>query len=141
MLANPYPVYQRLRTAAPFVWAEAIQGWVLTRHADVSAVLRDSRFSSQRFGAAAEQAEQRGMHDVSSMFQMRTNAMLSCDAPRHTRLRSLVSKAFTPRAVAAMRPTIAAQVDQLLDEAQARGPLDVIRDLAAPLPVAVIAAI
>jgi cytochrome P450 len=74
------------------------------------------------------------------MMQLRTNTMLSTDGARHTRLRSLVSKAFTPRAVASMRPTIAALVNQLLDEAQARGPLDLMRDLAAPLPVAVIAA-
>jgi cytochrome P450 len=139
MLANPYPAYHRLRSAAPVAWAEPFQGWILTRHAEVSAVLRDARFSSQRFGKEAERAEARGLGEVAEMFRMRTNAMLSTDAPRHTRLRSLVSKAFTPRAVAAMRPTIAALVDRLLDEAEARGPIDLIRDLAAPLPVTVIA--
>jgi cytochrome P450 len=139
MLQNPYPAYQRLRSLAPIAWVDSFQGWILTRHADVSAVLRDTRFSSQRYGEAADQAEKRGERDVAEMYRMRTNAMLSCDGPRHARLRGLVSKAFTPRAVAAMRPTIAALVDRLIDEAQARGSLELIGDLAAPLPVAVIA--
>jgi cytochrome P450 len=140
MLADPYPAYHRLRAVAPVVWAEAFQGWILTRYEDVAAVLRDARFSAKRYGNLAEQADARGQTDVAEMYRMRAGAMLGCDGPRHTRLRSLVSKAFTPRAVAAMRPRIAELVKQMLDEAQARGPIDLMRDLAAPLPVAVIAA-
>jgi cytochrome P450 len=140
MLTDPYPAYHRLRAVAPVVWAEAFQGWILTRYEDVAAVLRDVRFSSQRYGNLADQAAERGASEVAAMYRMRAEAMLSCDAARHTRLRSLVSKAFTPRAVAAMRPRVAELVDRMLDEAQARGPIDLMRDLAAPLPVAVIAA-
>ena len=121
MLADPYPVYHRLRSTAPFVWVESFQGWVLTRHEDVSAVLRRRAF----LGAAVRRHGRAGCEGAGSMKSprcsaWRMNAMLSCDAPRHTRLRSLVSEAFTPRAVAALRPTIATLVDQLLDEALAR---------------------
>src|SRR6185312_5089455 len=140
MLANPYPAYQRLRSTAPVVWLDALKAWVITRHENVVAVLRDSRFSSVRFGKVMERESLRDKHQIAQMFESRTNSMLSCDSPRHTRLRGLVSKAFTPRAVAAMKPTIAALVGGLLDEAQARGEVDIIRDLAGPLPVAVIAA-
>lgn len=139
MLANPYPHYHRLRATKPVAWFDAIKGWVLTRHDNVSAVLRDNRFSSKRFAGGLERESLRGNSAVAEMFQSRTNAMLSCDAPRHTRLRSLVSKAFTPRAVEAMRPSIAELVDGLINDAQARGPIDIMRDIAGPLPVAVIA--
>jgi cytochrome P450 len=139
MLVDPYPAYHRLRAVAPVAWAEVFRGWILTRYADVAPVLRDARFSSQRYGNVAEQAAARGQTDVAEMYRARMGAMVSCDGPRHTRLRSLVSKAFTPRAVAAMRPRVTELVNQLLDEAQARGPIDLMRDLAAPLPVAVIA--
>src|SRR5262249_14352595 len=67
------------------------------------------------------------------------NMMLFADPPRHGRLRGLVNKAFTPRAVEAMRPYIQALVDRILDEAAPVGGMDVIRDLAYPLPVTVIA--
>ena len=108
MLANPYPHYHRLRSTNPVAWFDAIKGWILTRHDDVSAVLRDNRFSSKRFVGGIERESLRGNSAVAEMFQSRTNAMLSCDSPRHTRLRGLVSKAFTPKAVEAMRPKIAA---------------------------------
>jgi cytochrome P450 len=140
MLADPYPAYHRLRAAAPIAWAETFKGWVLTRYEDVSGVLRDARFSSERYGDLADRAVERGQQEVAEMYRMRTATMLSCDGQRHARLRSLVSKAFTPRAVAAMRPRVGELVNQLLDEAQARGSIDLIRDLAAPLPVMVIAA-
>lgn len=112
---------------------------MLTRHADVSSLLRDNRFSSVRFARGLERESLRSNQAVAEMFQQRTNAMLSCDAPRHTRLRGLVSKAFTPRAVEALRPKIAELVDGMLTEAQARGSIDIMRDIAGPLPVTVIA--
>src|SRR5262245_10193762 len=94
MLADPYPAYHRLRGFAPVFWVEALQGWILTRYEEVSAILRDARCSAQRYGNLAEQADGRGQRDVAEMYRMRASAMLSCDGERHTRLRSLVSKAF-----------------------------------------------
>lgn len=139
LLANPYPFYQKLRSSKPVAWFDAINGWVLTRHADISAVLRDTRFSSKRFARGLERESLRGNEALAQMFEARTKAMLSTDAPTHTRLRSLVSKAFTPRAVEALRPKIAELVDTMLSEAQARGSIDIMRDIAGPLPVYVIA--
>jgi pimeloyl-[acyl-carrier protein] synthase len=137
MRANPYPFYHRLRSMAPVFWAEAVGGWVLTRYEDVAATLRDQRFSSERISAIEARANR---PDLAAMFRLRADSMLSTDAPKHTRLRALVSKAFTPRAVEAMRPTIQAIVDELLSSMQARGHGDLMHDLAYPLPVTVIAA-
>jgi cytochrome P450 len=139
MIADPYPVYHRLRSSAPVLWAEPLKSWVLTRYDDVAAVLRDgARFSSERLGSVTERL---GRPELEAMLRMRAEAMLDTDAPKHTRLRSLVSKAFTPKAVEAMRPTIQALVDDYLDAATAAGgPFDLMRALAYPLPVTVIAA-
>jgi cytochrome P450 len=139
MIADPYPVYHRLRSTAPVLWAEPLKAWVLTRYDDVAAVLRDgSRFSSARLGAVTERL---GRPELEGMLRMRAEAMINADAPKHTRLRSLVSKAFTPKAVEAMRPTIQALVDDHLEAAASSGgPFDLMRALANPLPVMVIAA-
>jgi cytochrome P450 len=139
MLADPYPVYHRLRSSAPVLWAGPLNAWVLTRYDDMAAVLRDgARFSSDRAAAAAKRL---GRPALDAMLRMRADAMLNTDAPKHTRLRALVSKAFTPKAVEAMRPTVQALVDGYLDAAAASGgPFDLMRALAYPLPVTVIAA-
>ena len=139
MIADPYPVYHRLRAMSPAHWVEPLNSWVLTSYADVAAVLRDgSTFSSER---VAHVARRLGRAELESMFAMRSEAMLNTDAPKHTRLRSLVSKAFTPKAVEAMRPTIQGLVDEYLDAATAGGgPFDLMTGLAYPLPVSVIAA-
>lgn len=137
MLADPYPSYHRLRAMAPIFWAGPMNSWVLTRYEEVAAVLRDGRFSSERVARMEQRLDR---PDLAPMMRSRADAMLNSDAPKHTRLRGLVSKAFTPKAVEAMEPTIRETIARLLDEAEGRGPLDLMRDLAAPLPVLVIAA-
>jgi pimeloyl-[acyl-carrier protein] synthase len=137
MISNPYPTYHRLRSSSSVLWAEAMGSWVVTRYADVASLLRDPRTSSERFGRIEARA---GRPELASMFRMRADAMLNTDAPKHTRLRSLVSKAFTPKAVEAMRPAIRGIVDGLLDAVEPRGRMDLMQDLACDLPVAVIAA-
>lgn len=141
-LADPYPFYQRLREQDPVHWNQVLGFgmWVLTRYADVMAVLRDPRFSAQRRSADVVQEVLEIFPQEGEMSPLvRANTMLSSDPPDHTRMRTLVNKAFTPRAVEAMRPRIQAIVDSLLDAAQERGGMDVIADLAYPLPVIVIA--
>src|SRR5262249_38225792 len=138
MRADPYPVYHTLRSSQPVFWAEAIDAWILTRYDDVAAILRDGgRFSSDR--AARMQAHQ-SQPELAPLFRSQADSMLHSDAPKHAGLGGLVRKAFTPHAVHAMRPAIQAMVDQFLDAVQPRGRMDVIRDLAEPLPVLVIAA-
>jgi len=130
--ANPYPFYHRLRTQDP-VHHTSMGFWVLTRYDDVVMVLRDPRFG------------RRGFHPmIASAYASPTNpdplppSMLFQDPPDHTRLRALVNKAFTPRVIEAMRPHIQDIVDGLLDRVQQKGAMDVIADLAYPLPVTVI---
>jgi cytochrome P450 len=142
--ANPYPLYHQMREEAPVHWSESQQAWMCTRYADCVDVLRDPRSSSDQDNAEAVQAERAKMQDVAggtgSMFAaMDVRPMLFSDPPNHTRLRSLVNKAFTPRRVEALRPHIQEIVDRLLDGVDERGELDVTADLAFPLPVIVIA--
>ena len=137
--ADPYPLYHRLREENPVHWSELLEAWVLTRYDDVVAVLKDKRFSANR-----RQARNRFVQQAAAMQEQGgplTGAatMLSSDPPEHTRLRGLVSKAFTVRAIDAMRPHIQEIVDELLDAVQERGRMDIIQDLAYPLPVIVIA--
>src|SRR3990170_1910035 len=138
--ADPYPLYRQLRSEDPVHWNDIFEGWVLTRYDDVVSVLEDPRFSADR-----RQAKNRIMREVlrrEEEFQgpfARGRTMLTADPPEHTRLRGLVSKAFTPRAVQALRPRIQEIVDELLGGVIESGRMDVIRDLAYPLPVIVIA--
>ncbi|HLZ70996.1 MAG TPA: cytochrome P450 [Dehalococcoidia bacterium] len=134
---NPYPTYARLRTKDPVHRSVLMQCWVLTRQADVMAVMRDPRFAADR--SKGTTAQQFIGDDMGPYNRWLANSLLSLDPPDHTRLRALASKAFTPRAVEQMRPRIAQIVDGLLDAVQAQGHMDLIRDLAYPLPVIVIA--
>jgi cytochrome P450 len=136
--ANPYPTYARMRAEAPVLWMPLILGWLLTRYDDVLAVLRDhARFSSDRRRSNHPLIQQTLAMEGGSSPVFRAPTMLGADPPAHTRMRNLVNKAFTPRAVEAMRPRIQALADELLDAA---GPsFDLIGDFAAPLPIIVIA--
>jgi pimeloyl-[acyl-carrier protein] synthase len=135
MVADPYPVYHRLRAADPVHWHEPFQAWVLTRYDDVLPALHDLRLSSDRAGHIEEIIKHGEFHPLFSLVGKRMNFT---DPPQHTRLRRIVSKAFTPHAVAALRPRIQAYVDQLLDRVERQGRMDVIADLAFPLPATVI---
>jgi cytochrome P450 len=137
--ANPYPMYARLRAEDPIHWSPLMEAWVLTRYDDVVAVLTDSRFSADRRRARNRFADEIARREEEFGPFGRTRTMLTSDPPEHTRLRRLVSKAFTPRMVEGLRPRIQAIVDELLDDAAQNGRMDVIRDLAYPLPVIVIA--
>ncbi|HWM41939.1 MAG TPA: cytochrome P450 [Burkholderiales bacterium] len=128
--ANPYPFYHRLRAEDPVHQTEAGY-WVVTRYADVVSVLRDPRFGREDFGPMVSAIYGEDSERV-------PRPMVFRDPPAHTRLRSLVSKAFTSRVVQGMRPHIQGIVDRLLDRVQHARSMDVIADLAYPLPVTVI---
>jgi pimeloyl-[acyl-carrier protein] synthase len=127
---DPYPQYQALREADPVHRSPFLNMWVLTRYEDVALVLRDQRFSADRTKWEGFQALE-GFQPVRSL--------LSLDPPDHTRLRTLVTKAFTPRVVEQLRPQAQVIVDEALDRAASHGEMELIEDLAYPLPVAVIA--
>jgi pimeloyl-[acyl-carrier protein] synthase len=130
--ADPYPFYRRLREEDP-VHQSPLGIWVLTRYDDAVMVLRDPRFGRE---GMAELLEAR--LGAGSVRPANTRDMLFRDPPDHTRLRALVSRAFTPRVVEAMRPHIQEIVDGLLDRVEGARGMDVIEDLAYPLPVTVI---
>jgi cytochrome P450 len=137
---NPYEVYRELREEAPIYWSEMMQVWVFTRYDDVLAALRDhSRYSSERLRANNPLVQAMESFRLSSGPLGTTPTMLSIDPPAHTRMRSLVNKAFTPRVVERMRPHIEDIADELLDSLREPGKLDVVADFAVPLPVIVIA--
>ncbi len=134
-IADPYPFYHRLRQAAP-VWQSPLGMWILTRHEDSAAILKDRRFGKNYVGNITRQHGPEAMLEPARASLGRT--MLVLDPPDHTRLRGLVTKAFTARRVEDMRPRIAAIVDQLIDRVQAQGHMDVISDFAHRLPIIVI---
>ena len=126
---NPYPLYAYLHAAAPVQWNDILQAWTLVRHSDVVSSLTDARF-------AADRTTQGLPFDG---YQL-AKSMLVSDPPDHTRLRALVSKAFTPRMIEQLRPRIVAVVGELLDRmAERQASVDLIVELAYPLPVVVIA--
>ncbi len=138
-LANPYSLYARLREQDPVMWDEKTTAWVLTRHSDVYAVLRDPRFSAARMSIGTEWIPEELQAKLVPPVRAVMRQILFLDPPDHTRLRGLVSKAFTPRVVEALRPRIQALVDDLLDRVQSAGRVNFVQDFAYPLPAIVIA--
>jgi len=139
--SDPYPFYARLRSKDPFHRCRAADGWVLSRYEDVLSVLRDPSYSAdernyRRFSSFVRRLRNAGLRDP---YADDRGSMLRLDPPDHTRLRGLVAKAFTPRAVERMRARIDAILKELLDSRPARGPMELVTELAAPLPVRVIA--
>ncbi|HEY2995282.1 MAG TPA: cytochrome P450 [Methylomirabilota bacterium] len=130
--ADPYPFYRRLREKEP-VHQSPMGFWVLTRYDDCVAVLRDQRFGREEF-----QQMLTAVYGDDTEKPALPRSMLFRDPPDHTRLRALVSKAFTPRMIETMRDHIQEIVDRLLDRVKDAGRMDVMEDLAYPLPVTVI---
>jgi pimeloyl-[acyl-carrier protein] synthase len=130
--ANPYPFYHRLRESDP-VHQSPMGLWVLTRYDDVVLLLRDPRFGREAFAPLLST-----VYGQEGSGANLPRSMLFRDPPDHTRLRNLVNRAFTPRVVENLRPRIQQIVEQRLDRVQAAQEMDLIGDLAYPLPVAVI---
>ncbi|GAC1398970.1 MAG: cytochrome P450 [Ktedonobacteraceae bacterium] len=136
VLADPYPLYQRLRTEDPVHWDPFLHAWVVTRYADVITVFQ--RFSANRT-PTPEQLNALGLSSLTPLAQVMVRQMLFLDPPAHGRVRGLASKAFTPRRVEVLRSHIQDITNSLLDAVQDKGSMDVIADLAYPLPAIVTA--
>jgi pimeloyl-[acyl-carrier protein] synthase len=136
VLANPYPLYARLRSEAPVHWDPYLHAWVVTRYADVITVLH--RFSANRT-PTPEQFAAIGLGELAPLAQVMVKQMLFMDAPDHTRLRGLAATAFTPARVENLRSHIREILADLLAPLLRAGRMDVIADLAAPLPAIVTA--
>ena len=131
VLADPYPLYHRLRREDPVHWDPFLHSWVVTRYADVVRVLRD--FSAQRT-PTSERLTTMGLSALNPIANVMVKQMLFLDPPAHTRIRSLASAAFTPQRVEALRSHIRDIVRNLLAKVKPNGRMDVIADLAEPLP-------
>lgn len=137
---DPYGVYRELREESPVFWSPMLQVWLLTRYTDVFDALKDhKRYSSERTRAKNPLVQQLESYRMSSGPLGTTPTMLSIDPPDHTRMRSLVSKAFTPRQVERVRPHMQEIADGLLDALPEPGRMDVVADFAVPFPIIVIA--
>jgi len=143
-VANPYPLLARLRQEEPVYWSDGIGCWLLTRYDDILISFKQTTHYSNenRLGKAVEylpperRAKFKPFED-----HYATKGLLHSDPPDHTRLRALVTREFTVMIVEKMRPRIQEVVDSLLDAAEKNGRMDVVPDLAAALPVQVIAEI
>ncbi len=151
--ADPYAAYARLREQAPVSWGMGFEPgmpgvWNVARYADIAHVLKDPRFTHQHARevgapASAQDEPEAGLPDNSddetSLFRELSGlSLLFIDPPAHTRLRALVSKAFTPRMVEGLRPRAQTLADELLDAAARAGTLDVIGGYAMPLTLTII---
>ena len=130
---DPYPAYRALRANDPVHWSELSRGWVFSRYEHVDSILRDD----QRFGSDERRAGSEAPAYTPPFPEGRS--ILVLDPPDHTRLRGLVSRAFAPRAIAALEPRIREIVDEILADFPENAPVDVMERLAYPLPITVIA--
>ena len=137
ILADPYPLFKRLRETDPVHWDSFLHAWVVTRYEDViSTMLTCSADRTPK----PEQLEAMGMMaEMTPIAQVMVKQMLFMDAPSHTRLRALCAVAFTPARVAALRVRIQAIADELIDRVIDSGRMDIIADFANPLPAIVTA--
>ena len=138
-LEDPYPLYQRLREADPVYWDERAKSWVLTRYADNAAALRDPRYTVMGFMSNTSWIPEDIRPTLEPPLRAVSRQMLFQDPPDHTRLRGLVAKAFTPRMIESLRPVIQRVTNELLDQAEAKGHMELIREFAFPLPAIIIA--
>jgi cytochrome P450 len=141
-IESPYATYRRLQEEAPVYWCEAWNTWVLTRHHDITEVLRVPRTFSNtgRFAAFLDLLPLEALTpEVEALRHHYSAGMIQADPPDHTRLRRLVQQAFTPKTVAGLEPFIRSTVDELLQNMEAAHDPDVVEHLAYPLPVIVVA--
>ena len=137
VLADPFPLYRRLRDEDPAHWSPLLKAWVLTRYEDVKRVCLDSQMSSDRlrpFFATLPSAEAERMREL---IRLLTLWMVFRDPPEHTRLRRLASRVFNVKSMSALRPRIEALTRKLLDQIEGQE-FDLIADFAGPLPALVI---
>ncbi|MFE4373081.1 cytochrome P450 [Streptomyces sp. NPDC056835] len=140
-LADPYPAYAELRARGRVHYYEPSDQWLVPHHTDVAALLRDRRlgrsyghrFSHEEFGKTAPPPGREPFHELND------HGMLELEPPDHTRIRRLVSKAFTPRTVEQLKPYVRRLATELVERLVERGGGDLLESVAEPLPVAVIA--
>ena len=137
---NPFPTFARMRTQSPVYFFEPFQSFILTRGADIEAMAKSPHFSSRRarellggIGLVGEDAASQ------EMFATWSRLVFFQDAPRHTLLRQMIMKGFTPAVLERFRPQLAALVDKALEKGRREGEMDVVADFAEPIAINAIA--
>ena len=139
-VVDPYPTLSERRTKRPVDWNDEYSAWFIHRYDDVMAALKDPRFSSDRIRPVyehkltPEQQTERG-----PTYEILGEWLVFRDPPDHTRLRRLVSRAFTPRAVEQLRGRVIEVVGDMIEEVRPKGSIDLIHDFAYPIPAVIIA--
>lgn len=138
VMADPHPLLHRLRAEAPVHRDDFLQGWVVTRYADCTALLPDPRLRAFK-PMSPERVVELGLSELLPYYRLIQTELFFHDPPHHTRIRRMVSGVFSPQRIEKMRASIRSLVDELLDAVVDTGSMDVVRDLAYPLPARVIA--
>ena len=138
VLADPYPIYRRIRDREPVHWDPFMHSWVITSYADAVTVL--SKYKAART-PTPEQLEVMGLSVLGPYAEIMLKQMLFMDAPAHTRLRTLCAQAFTPRRIELLRQTCEEIANELVDQMVHCGRMDLIADFASPFPAIVLAAL
>ncbi|MFG2780257.1 cytochrome P450 [Streptomyces prunicolor] len=128
-----YDFYEELRNADELFWDRHLSAWIATGHGVVSSATGNPGLSSVRYPDLDAVSE-----ELRPLARVLSRQMLYNDAPDHSRLRGLISKAFSPRAVETLRARILESVDRIIDEAAPTGRMDIVADLARPLPLTII---
>jgi pimeloyl-[acyl-carrier protein] synthase len=132
-VANPYPLYHRLRSEAPFYWDFVLCGWFLTRYADVRAALADPRLTTKNSRFDVSQLPSDLQNDLAPLGRVMKSVVLYNDAPEHERLRRPLNRAFSPGVLERLRPELEALAHDLLAKAEKDRRIDVVSDFSEPL--------
>ena len=138
VMADPFPALRELQAHDPVHWSRALSSWVLTRYDDVKTALNDPRFSADRITPFLAREPGRTASPLAELGRTVGLWAVFTDPPKHTRLRGFMNTAFTPRAVENLRGSVQEIVEALIDRVVPQGRLDLIREFAYRLPVAVI---
>jgi hypothetical protein len=138
VIDNPFPVFEQLLREAPIHWSSKARGWVVTSYDDCKAVLLDKRFSSERMKPFFESLGSEQRDRLKNLESSVGLWAVFLDPPDHTRLRGLLNRSFTSKAVNDMAPNIAEIAHKLIDEVAEQTQIDFIRDIAYRIPAAVI---
>lgn len=137
--ADPHATFRRMRVEDPIYWHPGLNLWVLTRYGDIQTISSDPRFSVERQPPLDAGVSEAMKPKLQECVRFVSHWMVLRDPPRHTLLRALLVKAFTPQVIGGLRPAVQGLVGEMLDAAERRGTMDIVRDLAFPLPALVIA--
>ena len=137
-LDDPFPLFQLFRAEDPVHWSESLRSWVLTRYDDVAAAFLDPRLSAKRVPIYMSQIPEPVRTRVKPLGEHFEKWLGMTDPPDHTRLRTLIGRAFTPKSIESMRSRIQELVDGFLDRVEGKGRMDFVSDFAHPLPATVI---